>query len=96
MSDSPIGLPFHPEGSESPDPEPAAGAAGGSRGGGIPTVEECLLQLKQLNISDSQITDAGAKGDGPTGGCGDGKIQPGELCDDGNSKSGDGCAACHG
>ena len=45
MSDSPIGLPFHPEGNESPDPEPAAGAAGRSRGGGIPTVEECLKQL---------------------------------------------------
>jgi hypothetical protein len=50
MSDLPMGLPFHPEGNESPDPEPAAGAAGRSRGGRIPTVEECLLQLAQLNL----------------------------------------------
>ena len=53
MSDLPVGLPFHPEGpegNESPNPEPAAGAAGRSRGGRIPTVEECLLQLAQLNV----------------------------------------------
>src|SRR5579862_2786316 len=28
-----------------------------------------------------------------TGGCGNGIVDPGELCDDGNTISGDGCAA---
>jgi fibro-slime domain-containing protein len=31
--------------------------------------------------------------DAETSGCGDGKIQPGEVCDDGNNASGDGCSA---
>lgn len=39
----------------------------------------------------------GGQGEGGAGGvdttgCGDGAIQPGEVCDDGNSDSGDGCA----
>src|SRR4051812_16558801 len=34
-----------------------------------------------------QLTDAGPKSDAPSGGCGDGKIQAGEICDDGNIKS---------
>jgi hypothetical protein len=49
MSDVPVGLPFHPADHEPPDPEPA-GAAGRSRGGRIPTVEECLTQLAQLSV----------------------------------------------
>jgi fibro-slime domain-containing protein len=37
--------------------------------------------------------DASEAGDAETTGCGDGKIQPGEVCDDGNGVSGDGCSA---
>src|SRR5690242_18659982 len=41
--------------------------------------------------------DGGAGGEGVGGvdmtGCGDGAIQAGEVCDDGNSAAGDGCSA---
>jgi len=53
MSDVPARLPYHPdgpEGNECPNPEPAPDAAGRSRGGRIPTEEECVKQLAQLNL----------------------------------------------
>jgi fibro-slime domain-containing protein len=74
-----------PGGDDSGTGGPATGAGGGN---------------SQINVTpgpqdptDAAPSDAGAKGDAPSGGCGDGKIQPGEVCDDGNSKSGDGCSA---
>jgi len=33
---------------------------------------------------DAEAPQAGAGGSEPSGGCGDGLIQPGEVCDDGN------------
>jgi fibro-slime domain-containing protein len=48
---------------------------------------------------DAQVADAGLDAESDAGsdaaaeGCGDGKIQPEEACDDGNSSAGDGCSA---
>jgi fibro-slime domain-containing protein len=48
---------------------------------------------------DGSVDSSDAEGDGgdadggDTEGCGNGVIEPAEICDDGNSKSGDGCAA---
>lgn len=49
--------------------------------------------------NDAQVADAGLDpeadggGDAAAEGCGDGKIQPDEACDDANSSAGDGCSA---
>jgi len=51
-------------------------------------------------VVDRDDRDAGAppeadqdKPDADTTGCGDGRLQPGEACDDGNSETADGCSA---
>jgi fibro-slime domain-containing protein len=47
-----------------------------------------------VTIASSTGSGEGGEGGGPsTEGCGDGVIQPGEVCDDANSDPGDGCAA---
>ena len=46
-----------------------------------------LILVGLLNISCSTVSDLTA------GGCGDGIIQVGEQCDDGNNTSGDGCSS---
>ncbi len=66
-----------------------ASVGGGGNGG----------SAASINLdSGTDAGDAGADAcDGcePLPGCGDGVVDPGEACDDGNSKSGDGCtAAC--
>ncbi|MDH5676048.1 MAG: DUF4215 domain-containing protein [Myxococcales bacterium] len=43
-------------------------------------------------VADAGEADA-AQDAGQSGGCGDGVIEPGEVCDDGNSAGGDGCSA---
>jgi fibro-slime domain-containing protein len=42
---------------------------------------------------DTDTDGATADGDAGMGGCGDGKVQPGEKCDDGNSDAADGCSS---
>jgi fibro-slime domain-containing protein len=80
--------PFRGNGDDS-----GSGSAGDNAGTGGSTGLISIPGTTTETPDASQPSDAGAKGDGPSGGCGDGKIQPGELCDDGNSKSGDGCSA---
>jgi cysteine-rich repeat protein len=52
--------------------------------------EEC-----DLGAANSDAPGASCRTDCTVGGCGDGIVDPGETCDDGNSDNGDGCtAAC--
>lgn len=63
---------------------------GASEGGGPP------VYINDAAVEDgSWPLDAGsdAGGDAERTGCGDGKLQAGELCDDGNAVDGDGCSA---
>ncbi|MET0385146.1 MAG: DUF4215 domain-containing protein [Polyangiales bacterium] len=51
-----------------------------------------------IEVDEDAGIDAGRnanadKPDAETGGCGDGRLQPREVCDDGNDRSGDGCSA---
>jgi cysteine-rich repeat protein len=63
----------------SPEERPADGDAGGA-------------MLPESGTSPEAGAEAGvAEGGGPT--CGNGKIESGETCDDGNTKSDDGCSA---
>ncbi|HQK16255.1 MAG TPA: DUF4215 domain-containing protein [Polyangiaceae bacterium] len=46
-----------------------------------------------LDVGTGDSKDESPSEDGQVVGCGDGVIQPGEVCDDGNNVSGDGCSA---
>jgi cysteine-rich repeat protein len=63
---------------------------GGAQDGGNP-FENPEGPPPTFTRPDPGPADAGS--DAMAGGCGDGLIQPGERCDDGNSEGGDGCSA---
>ncbi len=70
-----------------------AGAGGGSGSGGS-SGNGGGIAVPDASSEDSGGGDAGCEGDAcAPPACGDGFIDPGEVCDDGNGDSGDGCAA---
>jgi fibro-slime domain-containing protein len=54
--------------------------------------DEFVVEREDDAGAPPQPSDAG-KPDADTTGCGDGRLQPGEACDDGNGESADGCSA---
>lgn len=79
-------------------PPPTSGAGGTAFDGSVEaTVDapnDAVLPFDTGGGKDGAEPDADADSEGgATIGCGDGAIQPGEKCDDGNSESGDGCSA---
>ena len=77
----------------------ASFAAGCSHSHTVPTTEnDAGIVLPDGNIPDANLPDASGRPDvGPDTGppppaCGNGRIEGGESCDDGNTMSGDGCS----
>lgn len=86
-------LPFHTGGSGGEGASNGGGGASSEDGGGGGTSTGFVTGGSS---SDGGSGGGGAGGGVDTTGCGDGAIQPGEICDDGNSAPGDGCSAdCH-
>lgn len=74
-------------------PPAGGGGVGGAEAGAEAAPEagdDAVLPFETGNGGDGSGEDVDA---GDQTGCGDGKIQPGEACDDGNNLSGDGCSA---
>lgn len=69
------------------------GGAGGTASGSDPTGEGGGPLFPAGTGGQGAQGGQGGEGGVDTTGCGDGLIQPGEACDDGNSTPGDGCAA---
>jgi fibro-slime domain-containing protein len=71
----------------------AAGSGGGDAGGGSTGPGFVTSSGTHMTSSGTSQGSGGEGGTIDTTGCGDGIIQAGEVCDDGNSMSGDGCSA---
>jgi cysteine-rich repeat protein len=67
-----------------------AGGTGPSGGGASPGSGAA----SSTTVGSGGSTSSASASGGGAGGCGDGVIQPGEECDDGNTLTGDGCEAC--
>src|SRR5688572_6251632 len=83
------------------NPSITGGSGGASNGGGGSSSQagkSPIAGTLGIDVGGMGAMDAGGDGGGPDDmtGCGDGRLQKaslGEVCDDGNSESGDGCSA---
>lgn len=69
-----------------------SGGAGGQSSSPSASSGEGAADFISSAASGASGGDGGAGGQFDATGCGDGIIQPGEVCDDGNNQPGDGCA----
>jgi fibro-slime domain-containing protein len=65
----------------------------GMGGGGPTSTASGFVGSTGSHTTGSGTAGGGGAGGIDTTGCGDGIIEPGEICDDGNNMSGDGCSA---
>jgi cysteine-rich repeat protein len=73
------------------DPSPSSASSGG--GGGWSTVDTGVGGVGAGPITTASSS-ASSGGGGAIPGCGDGIVDPGEECDDGNEQADDGCSSC--
>lgn len=80
-----------PEGTSRRSTSDQDAAVRGERSGSIDS-DSFVVPRDDQDAGTSQPADQD-KPDADTTGCGDGRLQPGEACDDGNDRSADGCSA---
>jgi fibro-slime domain-containing protein len=76
------------------DARRSGGPGGNARDAGTDAATDAASHAGDAGLAAlDAAADASAEADADTTGCGDGKLQPSELCDDGNSAPADGCSS---